>query len=141
MQVWGAEGFAGLDFARRRLTLMQPAEHLVRRQLDSRQLDPATLASLKTELFGRHLQVREIDLEPVDQLTCELRHFLDCVRTGRRPRVDGAAGREALAVASRVLDSLRSHCWEGEQGGPCGPWHLPAPQGRLFEPPAQDAAA
>jgi predicted dehydrogenase len=141
MQVWGAEGFAGVDFARRRLTLMQPAAHLGRRQLDSRHLDPATLASLKTELFGRHVEVREIDLEPVDQLTCELRHFLDCVRTGRRPRVDGVAGREALAVASRVLDGLRSHCWDGERGGPCGPWHLPAPHGRLFEPPAQDAAA
>jgi predicted dehydrogenase len=141
MQVWGAEGFANVDFARRRLTLMQPAEHLARRRLDSRHLDPATLASLKAELFGRHVEVCEIDLEAVDQLTCELEHFLDCVRTGRRPRVDGAAGREALAAASQILDSLRSHRWEGERGGPCGPWNLPAPLGRLFEPPAQGAAA
>src|SRR5262249_10570086 len=26
MQVWGAEGYAGVDFAKRRLTLMQPGE-------------------------------------------------------------------------------------------------------------------
>jgi predicted dehydrogenase len=141
MQVWGVEGFAGLDFTRRRLTLMQPAEHLARRRLDARTLDTAALAALRAELFGRHIQVRELDLDGGDQLTRELQQFVQCVRTGQKPRVDGTAGRDALAVATQVLDSLRAHCWEGERGGVCGPWQLPAPRGLLFLPPAQDAAA
>ncbi len=70
MQVWAPEGFAGIDFAARRLTLMQAAPHLRQGWLDSRRLDPATLASLKGELFGRHVQVHELALEGVDQLTC-----------------------------------------------------------------------
>jgi predicted dehydrogenase len=140
MQVFGPEGFAGVDFARRRLTLMQPADPLRQRRLDSRRLDPATLASLKAELFGRHIQVQELDCNADDQLTKELREFIDSVRTGRPPRVDGAAGRDALALASRILDSLHAHAWEGT-GGPTGPSHLPAPRGVLFLPPSQPMAA
>jgi hypothetical protein len=140
MQVWSPEGFAGVDFARRRLTLVQPAEHLRQGRIDSRRLDAATLGSLKGELFGRHLQTLELECDTRDQLTCELEEFVRCVRTGQRPRVDGAAGRDALAVASRVLDGLRAHRWDGEAGGLAGPHHLPAPRGSLFAPPRREAA-
>jgi predicted dehydrogenase len=141
MQVFGPEGFADVDFARRHLTLMQPAEHLRQRGLDSRRLDAATLASLKAELFGRHVQVQELDCNAGDdQLTKELQEFVSCVRTGRRPRVDGTAGRDSLALASRILDSLQAHAWEGTTG-PTGPWHLPTPRGTLFIPPSQSLAA
>ncbi len=141
MQVWGPEGFTGVDFARRRLTLTQPAEYLRSGRLDSRHLDAAAAASLKAELFGRYLQMQELDLDAGDQLTRELQDFAACAVSGRKPRVDGSAGRDALAVACTVLDSLRAHCWEGEKEGPAGPWHLPAPRGLLFLPPARDAAA
>jgi predicted dehydrogenase len=141
MQVWGPEGFAALDLARRHLTLVQPAEHLRAGRLDSRHLDAPTAASLKTDLFGRHLHVQELGADAGDQLARELRHFVACVCNGQPPRVDGAAGRDAVAVASRVLESLRAHCWEGEAGGPAGPWQLPAPRGPLFVPPARDVAA
>jgi predicted dehydrogenase len=142
MQAWGPEGYAGVDFARRHLTLMQPADHLRRRGADARPPDAAALASYRADLFGRHVEVRELDCDAsADQLTRELEHFVGCVRTGQRPRVDGAAGLRAVTVASRVLDAMREHCWEGERGGPHGPWQLPAPRGPLFLPPAQGAAA
>jgi predicted dehydrogenase len=143
MRVWGPEGYAGIDFARRHLTLMQPAEHLRQGWIDSRRLDPAMLASLKNELFGRHLQVHEMDLSQrhsTDQLTRELHEFIRCVRTGQSPRVDGQAGQDALALASQVLDSIRSHAWEGRVDGPVGPHQLPAPRGWLFPPEAREAA-
>jgi predicted dehydrogenase len=140
MQVFGPEGFAGVDFARRHLTLMQPSEPLRQRQLDSRRLDSATIATLKTELFGRHVQIQELDCNAGDQLTMELREFVHSVRTGQRPRVDGAAGRDVLALASRILDSLHAHSWAGT-AGPSGPLHLPQPCGALFLPPAKPMAA
>jgi predicted dehydrogenase len=133
MQVWGAEGYAGLDFTRRRLTLVQPGEQVRQGRLDPRRLDPA-------ELFGRHLQLQELDCNRGDQLTRELEDFVACVRTGRSPRVDGLAGRDALALAERVLSSLRDHAWEGESGGPTGPHDLPAPRGALFNVPTREAA-
>jgi predicted dehydrogenase len=143
LRAWGPEGYAGVDFANQRLTLMQPGEHLRRGRIDSRRLDPALLASLKAELFTHHVQVVEVDCSKhyaSDQLTRELQEFVRCVRTGQRPRVDGAAGRDALALASQVLDSIRTHSWEGRRDGPAGPHQMPAPRGWLFTPPAQEAA-
>jgi len=141
MQVWGAEGFAGVDFARRRLTLACPSEPLRQGRLDSRRLDPSALASLKAELFGRHLHVQEVDCAGGDLLAAELQDFVRCVRGGGRPRVDGAAGRDAVALAGRVLDSLNRHAWEGDADGPVGPRQLPPPSGALFLPPGRDVAA
>ncbi len=144
MRVWGPEGYAGVDFARRHLTLMQPAEHLRQGRIDSRRLDPGLLASLKSELFGRHVQVREVDLSrryAADQLTRELEEFVRCVRTGQAPRADGQAGQNALALAGLVLDSIQAHAWEGRDDGPVGPRQLPAPRGWLFPPEAAREAA
>src|SRR5262249_51410277 len=134
MQAWGPEGYAGLDFARRRLTLIQPAEALRHGRIDSRRLDAATLASVRAGLFGEDLEVQERDCDRGDQLTRELQEFVECVRTGRAPRVDGVAGRNALALAGRVLASLRAHAWNGNAGGPVGPNVWPAPLGMLFVP-------
>ncbi len=139
MQVWSAEGFASVDFAKKRLTLVQPSDEL--RRLDVRRLDAAALARLKAELYGGYLQSLDLDCQGGDQLTGELQDFLHCVRTGERPRASGEDGRDAVALAGRVLESLRRHPWEGVAGGPTGPIDLPVPLGPLFRPSQGGAAA
>jgi predicted dehydrogenase len=141
MQIWAPEGYLSLDFAKRGLTLIQPSEALRQRGLDVRRLSPSSLATLKDDLFGRHLEVLHLDRNQGDQLTRELQHFIHCVRTGETPRVRGADGRNALALATRVLESLRGHCWQGQLGGPTGPLHLPAPLGPLFQSHENEVAA
>jgi predicted dehydrogenase len=47
--------------------------------------------------------------QPEEPLHAELRSFLDAVRTRRAPRVDGAAGRRALELATRVMEGIREH--------------------------------
>ena len=96
-------------------------------------LDAAAKARLKDDVFGRYLQVLNLDADRKgDQLTAELKHFLDCVRTGNQPRVTGRDGRNALELAERVLTALRNHQWEGAAEGPLGPSSLPSPAGYLF---------
>ncbi len=141
MQVWSAEGFACVDFAGKHLTLVQPSDELRRHRPDPRRLDAQGLARLKAELYGRHLQTLDLDCQGGDQLTRELQDFLHCVRSGERPRASGEEGRDALALAARVLESLRGHAWEGRADGPVGPLHLPAPLGPLFLPARGGAAA
>jgi hypothetical protein len=63
------------------------------------------------------------------------------VRTNSQPRVRGEEGRDALALASQILTSIRSHAWQCSEAGPCGPSHLPYPIGNLFTPPAARTAA
>lgn len=53
-----------------------------------------------------------VETPPGEPLERELADFVDAVRTGRRPLVDGAAGRRALALAQQVADAL-----EGGGGG------------------------
>lgn len=146
MRLWGAEGYAGVDFAKRTLSLMQPGEHLRQGRIDSRRLDPATATRLKTELFGQHVHTKEIecgDRHERDQLTRELDDFVGCLREGTQPRVGGEAGAAALDLAAQILQSVQAHPWEGNVHGVMGPHQVPAIAGRLFaspERPAQEAA-
>jgi predicted dehydrogenase len=141
MQVWSPEGFVRVDFSKRRLTLMQPSDEVRKNGLDPRRLDPASLARLKEELFGRHLQLVELDRNQGDQLTRELQHFVQCVQTGTKPRVSGSDGQGAIALAQRILESMRLHRWDGRADGLAGPTHLPPPLGPLFVPGEDRAAA
>ena len=139
LRVWAPEGYAGIDFVTRKLTLVQMSEEVRRHGLSVEDLDAGARARLKDDVFGRYLQVLNLDGDRKgDQLTAELKHFLDCVRSGHQPRVTGRDGRNALELAERVLTALRNHQWEGAADGPLGPCGLPTPAGYLF-PPVQIA--
>lgn len=49
------------------------------------------------------------DIPREDSLANEIAEFVDCIRSGRKPTVDGRVGREALSVATRITESIRSH--------------------------------
>ncbi|AWM37306.1 Gfo/Idh/MocA family protein [Gemmata obscuriglobus] len=135
LRIWAPEGYAGIDFVTRKLALVQQSEEVRKHGLCVESLDPLSRARLKDEVFGRYLQVLNLDGDrKQDQLTAELRHFIDCVRTNTTPRVTGVDGRNALELAERVLDALRVHPWEGTPAGPHGPGGLPTPAGFLFPP-------
>jgi predicted dehydrogenase len=141
MHLWGPEGYAGLDFAQKRVTLIQPSAALRAHGLDPARLDVATRARIKEDLFVRHLETRTIDTQPQDQLTCELKEFVKCVSTGTSPRVNGSAGRDAVALAQRIIDSLNQHAWTGKKSEPTGPRQVPTPTGALFPPHVQQEVA
>src|SRR3954471_1901718 len=135
LRVWAPEGYAGIDFVEKRLTLVQPSDEVRRHGLSQLHLDPSRREQLKQEVFGKHMETLELDCTgDEDQLTAELRHFVTVVRTGRTPRVTGEDGRDALALADRILASVQRHSWSGTAEGPFGPKGMPAPLGKLFEP-------
>jgi predicted dehydrogenase len=142
LQIWAPEGYVRLDFAKRHLTFVQPSEQLRHLGLHPHSLDPAARAMLKDQLFERYLPILERDCHKAgDQLTQELADFVRCVQRGTRPRVSGEDGRNAVALAARILESIQNHEWEGHAGGPMGPAQLPAPCGIFFRHTARDAAA
>jgi predicted dehydrogenase len=145
MDVWSAEGYAGVDFHQRRLTLVQPSELL--RSLQAGRQQPnaaaAAVASLRLDPYSNLLQTCDLDCnrEGPDQLTRELSEFVASVRTGSKVRVSGEQGREALVIAGMILDAIHRHAWEGEVFGPLGPVNLPAPIGHLFTTSSDRVAA
>ncbi len=142
LRIWAPEGYAGIDFVNRKLHLVQASDEVRRSGLRIDRMDGPARSRLKDEVFGRHLEVQHVESDRRgDQLTAELRHFVDCVRTGETPRVTGEAGRDALALAHRVLDSVRGHQWEGTADGAMGPNQMPAPAGKLFDRPKPQSEA
>ena len=59
--------------------------------------------------------------EREEPLRAELRSFLESVRTRRAPRVDGAAGRRALALADEVMAGILEHGRRVQLGAFVGP--------------------
>ncbi|MFO0970099.1 MAG: Gfo/Idh/MocA family oxidoreductase [Gemmataceae bacterium] len=111
MHAWSDEGYAHLDFGQRRATFVAPSVDVMERGLDVSRLEPEARARLRDDLFTRHLPLTTVDGQAQDQLTAELRHFVDCVRTGKTPRVTGENGLESLALAERILDQIHCHSW------------------------------
>ncbi|HMP04591.1 MAG TPA: Gfo/Idh/MocA family oxidoreductase [Gemmatales bacterium] len=132
MEIFGPEGCACIDFGQRQVEYIQPTSRLT--ATDVRQLAPADLATFRERLFADALETQSLDLKEGDQLTAELRHFLDCVRQGRTPMVSGVDGLEAVTLAERIVAAIRFHAWTGDPHGCVGPCDLPAPRGRLFTP-------
>ncbi len=142
LRIWASEGYAGIDFVSRKLTLVQPSPEVRQFGLRVDRMDTISKARLKDDLFGRYMQVLSVSGDRKnDQLTSELRHFTDCVRRNRRPRVSGEDGRDALELAERVLVSVKNHAWEGQPNGAIGPNRMPRPAGWLFETPRIAEAA
>lgn len=142
LRVWASEGYAGIDFVSRKLTLVQASPEVRQFGIRVDRMDASAKANLKQDLFSRYMQVLSVSGDRKnDQLTSELRDFIDCVKTGRRPRCSGEDGREALALAERVLSSVRQHAWEGHPDGAIGPNRMPRPAGWLFEQQQQREAA
>lgn len=139
MQVWSERGFATMDFGTRAARLVHPHESLLRRDFAAQKLSAAEVDRLKDHLFEDLLRIEDFQAEPADQLTAELRDFADSIQQGRQPRVSGVQGRDAVAIAERVLDAIAAHQWDGRRSGRIGAlaqpmpavipgphWHLPA---------------
>lgn len=123
MRVWGAEGYASLDFGARRATIVRPSDEFLAGGVDLEGVDLAQPAAIKEHLFGKVLRVDQVEPPPCDQLTRELADFVAAVRDGSRPRVPGEAGLEAVRVADRIVRSLDAHRWEADAPAPSTPSH------------------
>ncbi len=127
MQVWTAEGFAGIDFAARSLCLVRPSETLLRREFDLDALTADEVAYWQETFAQEHLPCTTQSFDAVDALALECEDFVNAVRTGRAPRVSGEAGRNALAVAEQIVASLAEHAWNDATSGRVGPKHQVVP--------------
>ncbi len=127
MQAWSADGFAAIDFAARSATIVRPSETLLRREYDVDALSPAQLAHDREHFAEEHLPREQLAFDAVDALALELDDFVTSIRTGGEPRCTGEAGRDALAVAERILTGIAAHCWDSGLDGPAGPMAVARP--------------
>jgi predicted dehydrogenase len=131
MRIWGAEGYATLDFATKHGTLIRPSDRLRTGHVDLEGLDLGQPAAVKERIFGKILRVDQVQTESREPLALELEDFIAAVRTGSRPRVTGVDALAAVSLADQILRSVNEHHWEGIPSGPTGPLDIPEP---IIEP-------
>ena len=126
MQVWSERGCVSLDFASRCAVTVHPVSEILQREFDLDDIGPETRDHLKSHLFEDLLQMERHEAAEQNALLEELRHFADCVRYAKTPRVTGQQGRDVIAVAEQILQAIDAHCWDGDSRGRRGAHALPA---------------
>jgi len=126
MSIFTARGSASLNFATHEATVVKPRDEVLRREFRVERLSAEDRGYWKEHLFDELLVRTEHQAPAVNAIQEEQRDFVAAVRTGRAPRVDGAAGRDAVAVAEMILERIEEHAWDGTSAGRQGPFAMPA---------------
>jgi predicted dehydrogenase len=126
MAIFTSRGSASIDFATHEATVVKPNDEVLRREFRADQLNAEERAYWKDHVFDQLLVRTSRDSKPVNAIQEEQREFVNSVRTGAAPRVDGAAGRDAIAVAEMILDRIEDHAWDGTTAGRHGALAMPA---------------
>lgn len=126
MTVFTSRGSASINFATHEATVIRPREDVLRREFRIDQLAASERGYWKEHLFDELLERKQCDSKPGNAIQEEHLDFVDAIRTGRTPRVDGTAGCNAIAVAEMILERIDEHCWDGTPAGRRGPFAMPA---------------
>ena len=126
MTVFTSRGSASLNFATHEATVVKPREEVLRREFRVDRLSAEERAYWKEHLFDELLIRTQHQAPAVNAIQEEQRDFVHAAREGKTPRVDGAAGRDAVAVAEMILEQIEEHAWDGTPVGRHGPFVMPA---------------
>jgi predicted dehydrogenase len=126
MNIFTSRSAASIDFATQEATIVKPREDVLRRRFQADRLTAEERAHLKDHLFADLLVRSEHEPTKINAIEEEQRDFVAAIRTGKTPRVDGLAGRDAVAVAGMILESIHEHAWDGSPAGRQGPFAMPA---------------
>src|SRR5262245_41121481 len=126
MSVYTSRGSASINFATHEATVVKPCDAVLRREFRADKLSFDERTYWKEHVFDELLVRSQRDSAPVNAIQEEQRGFVTAVRTGKAPRVDGTAGRDAAAVAEMILERIDEHAWDGAPTGRHGPFAMPA---------------
>jgi predicted dehydrogenase len=126
MQIFTARGSASINFATHEASVVKPSDAVMRREFRADKLTEEERVYWKEHVFDQLLVRTSRDTVPVNAIQEEQRDFVAAIRTGRAPQVDGAAGREVLVVAEKILEAIEEHAWDGAATGRHGAFAMPA---------------
>ncbi|MGW8255912.1 MAG: Gfo/Idh/MocA family oxidoreductase [Thermoguttaceae bacterium] len=114
MRVWSEDAFTSVDFAARSLDLVRRSESLISGDFRLQELSPEQLEYQRKHFADEHLPCEQLQFDAVDALALEVQDFVQSIRDGREPLVNGEAGRDAVALAEEILDRIRAE-WDSEK--------------------------
>jgi predicted dehydrogenase len=126
MTIFTSRGSAAINFATNEASVVKPSDEVLRREFRADKLSADERAYWKEHVFDQLLVRTSRDTKPVNAIQEEQLDFVNSVRTGQAPRVDGAAGRDAVAAAEMILERIEEHAWDGTSTGRHGAFAMPA---------------
>ncbi len=127
MNVFSGTGFAAIDFGACTAKVIQPSAELLNRELDVHSLPAEEKTAIRENLFESYLPVHELEVQRGNAILDEQTDFVTSIRSRRSPVVCGEQGRDAVAVAKRIISKIEAHRWNGASEGPCGPLAIAEP--------------
>lgn len=119
LRVFSEDAYVSLDYQKRVGIAIRLDKNLdVLKFARERKLED--LSQLAGVDFGKMVQVEPLMIEEKDALQDELETFLDCVRQRKRPPVSADDGVAAVRLAEMIVESLKSHRWDGEASARTG---------------------
>ena len=125
MSIFTGQCSAAINFATFEASVVRPSDEVLQRKFCVEKLSAEERAYWKEHVFDKLLIRSTRDTKAVNAIQEEQRDFVKAIRTGRSPRVDGAAGRDAVAVAEMILDRIADHAWDGTPTGRRGALAMP----------------
>lgn len=107
MQIVTDRVYGNVDFADMSARVIRPSKRVLRGEIDVQAMSVEERERVKHHLFTDMLPVSDLPVEKRNAIQDEQADFLNCIRTGRRPRVCGEQGRYCLSVAEKILERIR----------------------------------
>ncbi len=112
MLVHWSEGYAQIDYGAKTAKLVSPTEAILRGEVDVNRLSLDEKNQIKDKLFEEHLRLSQLPVIDNNAILDEQKNFLSAIAGRERVRVSGRDGRDALAVAEQILESIAAHRWD-----------------------------
>lgn len=125
MQVFTSHCCATIDFAARRSTIVEPDAKVLGREFSLDALSPEQKNHLREHLFTDLLVKHELPALDTNAIEQEQLDFAASIRLGSSPQVSANDGRDAVAVAQRIVEQVRSHAWDGQKSARRGAFAMP----------------
>lgn len=126
-KVFAESGYAEINFGDCSAKVIRVPDNLADRSLDVHALPEEQKQLIRENLFGAMLPIEDLPVERGNAILDEQNDFVTSIRSRRSPVVCGRQGRNALAIAERIIESIANHQWNGIEDAACGPHAVPAP--------------
>lgn len=121
IRVFSEQAYVAMDFMKRVGVAVVKEENVDLLDL-FRNKDADSLSDLAASgvNWGDLLKVRNLQLSDEHPLKRELESFLDAVANNKPPAVSAADGLAAVETAERIVESIKTHRWDGKPDGLIG---------------------
>ncbi|KKL80013.1 hypothetical protein LCGC14_2009070, partial [marine sediment metagenome] len=114
MRIFSDQAYVSVDYAKRVGIVVKRSDNLDLIQM-AREMDAKDLAELAAGVDYRKLvKIEQLKVaNTVEPLRSQAEAFCRCITDGAAPVVSGRAGMAAVHCAEAIVDSIKSHHWDG----------------------------